>query len=101
MPNQQQPESVAFTSLSDAFRTHPVQDAALKKAVCAFVDEMRRAGLSVEQIVIQVKRAAATRSDPTFRALRSRANAPVDEQAIVNRAVTWCIEHYFEDARRA
>lgn len=101
MPNKQQPESVDLASLRDAFDTHPIDDVALKKAVCEFVDEMRRVGLSVEQTIIQVKRAAATRSDPVFRALRARANDPDDEQAIVNRAVTWCIERYFEDAPRA
>jgi hypothetical protein len=97
MRDMQHPASVDFTArLSESFRAHPLHDDVLKEAVCVYVDQMKRAGLSVEQIIIELKRAAATRSDPAFRALRGRGSDPTEETAILNRAVSWCIERYFE-----
>ena len=81
--------------LRAAYVAAPADDAELRSAVCASVDELTNAGLPIERIVIYIKRAADGGITPAFGAGRGRGWSGA-EQAVIDRAVTWCIERYFD-----
>jgi hypothetical protein len=60
---------------------HPEQEAALRLAVCNYVDAAKAAGMWPEQIVITVRN-AATAANPNL--------APM----ILERIIEWCLKHY-------
>jgi hypothetical protein len=58
------------------------------------VDEARSHGWPIERIIIEVKRISEVEDGPVFRALRNPLLRN-DARDLVNRVVTWCINHYF------
>lgn len=89
-----------FTEVSSQLRvalsTHPVDDGALRAAVCAYVDAARAQGWPVERVIIELKRIAESEDGPVNR--WSHATDRIDGQRVVARAVSWCVEHYFRGA---
>ena len=81
-----------------AFATRPINDEVLKAAVCAYADEAKRLGWPVERVIIEIKRISEAegglvhRSDPIDR---------IEGQRIVERVVTWCVEHYYRAVPRS
>ena len=71
---------------------------ALQGAVCAYPDEAKRLGWPVERVIIEIKRFSGVedglrfRSDPFDRA---------EGQRVVERVVTWCVEHYYRAVPRS
>ena len=67
----------------------------LQGPVCAFVDERRNDGWSIERVIVAVKQlteeAGVFRGDPG-RGLRV---PPRDAERLVTMLVTWCIEHFY------
>jgi hypothetical protein len=95
MPDQVRPDtSVEVSSrLRAAFLARPIDEAELKSAVAAYVDDAKAAGWPVERVIIFVKRIAEIEqgvakwsADPLKRSI---------EQQLVARAVTWCVQHYY------
>ena len=83
--------------LRAAFTARPLDDEALKIAVCAFADEGKRLGWPVERVIIEIKRISEVEDGPLYRP------EPLDRIAghrIVERVVTWCVEHYYRAVAR-
>lgn len=84
--------------LRAAFAVRPIDDEALKAAVSAYADEAKRLGWPVERVIISIKRISEVedgllyRPDPFDRA---------EGQRIVERVVTWCVEHYYRAVPRS
>ena len=69
---------------------------ALRSDLCAFVDERRAAGWSVERVIIAVKRAAL---DAGFDAgATSPGHNPNQYEKVLAEMVRWCIDHYYSPA---
>jgi hypothetical protein len=73
--------------------THP-DESEIRTAVCAFVDVVKPLGWPVERILVDVKGLATGEDSFLFRAWQSSAEQRAAE-GVLERAVTWCIEHYF------
>lgn len=86
------------TRLRAAFVARPIDDDVLKSAVCAYADEAKRLGWPVERVIIEIKRMSEIESGPIYRQERSDRT---QGQRIVERVVTWCVEHYYRAAPRA
>ena len=80
--------------LTTAFSSEPIEDSAVRDAVCAYVDEAKRRGWTIERVIIAVKTMAERDAGPLRRALKDPGRRTQAEQQI-NRAITWCINHYF------
>lgn len=83
-------------SLESAFREHVRTNSVdmLREAICVYVDAMRAEGQAVERVIIDVKRIARQAFiEPSY----SYWNSPLlgREDVIIERAVTWCIRHYY------
>ena len=84
--------------LRAAFAARPINDEVLKAAVCAYADEAKRMAWPVERVIIDIKRiseaagGAMNRTDPIDR---------MHGQRIVERVVTWCVEHYYRAVPRS
>ena len=79
--------------------SRPESTAELHAAVCAYVDAERTRGEPAERIIVSVK-AIAERARVT--ASRSRRASPLsmtDRDALLTRAVTWCIERYYQTGK--
>ena len=67
----------------------------LQGHVCAFVDERRKEGWSVERVIVAMKQLADEsgifRGDPG----RGPMLPPRDAERLVTTMVTWCIEHFY------
>jgi hypothetical protein len=61
---------------------------ALKKLICAAVDELKGMGWPIERIIIHVKEVASEAGLP-------RHSDPAGREAIVSDVVRWCIDRYF------
>lgn len=84
---------VAAARLRQLFAAQPANDDSLKSAVWAYVDEMKNSGATVERTIVDIKRIAEAEgitAAPGHR-LDMSASTPL------SRAITWCIERYFED----
>jgi hypothetical protein len=78
--------------LRAAFAVRPTDDDGLKAAVCDYADEAKRLGWPVERVIIEIKRIFEVEEAPLFRP------EPYDRlqgQRLVERVVTWCVEHYY------
>jgi hypothetical protein len=75
----------------------PVDEAALKAAVCEYADEGKRLGWPVERVIIDIKRISeAAGGFPHRPELFDR----IEGQRVVQRVVTWCVEHYYRAVPR-
>ena len=74
----------------------PESTSDLREAVCAYVDAERARAEPAERIIVSMK-AIAERARVT--ASRSRRASPLsmsDRDELLTRAVTWCIERYYQ-----
>jgi hypothetical protein len=75
----------------------PIDDNVLRTAVCDYADEAKNLGWPVERVIIEIKRIAEIEEGPLYRP------EPFDRlqgQRIVERVVTWCVEHYYRAVPR-
>lgn len=89
------PASEAAARLGSAFRSTPLEEKALKLAVCAYVDEAKRLGWSVERVLAEIKRIASADGSPLNRSNAVGAARRSEALRIANRAVRWCVEYYY------
>ena len=83
--------------LRAAFSVRPIDDDVLKAAVFGYADEAKRLGWPVERVIIDIKRISEVEEGPI------RRPHPFDRaegQRIVERVVTWCVEHYYRAGPR-
>jgi hypothetical protein len=85
----------ALTRLRDAFAARPLDESAIKGVVCSYVDEMKKVGATAERVIVDIKRAAEAAFDPSLSVGMRGPATPSEESLVLNRAVSWCIEHYF------
>ena len=83
--------------LRAAFTARPIDDEVLKVAVRGFADEAKRLGWPVERVIIEIKRISEVENGPMYRPLSFDR---VEGQRIVERVVTWCVEHYYRAVPR-
>ena len=75
--------------------SRPGSTSGLYDAICAYVDAERERAEPAERIIVSMK-AIAERA--RVAASRTRKSAPLamsDRDALLTRAVTWCIEEYY------
>jgi hypothetical protein len=84
----------ASSRLGKAFLAEHADESEIRNAVCALVDAAKPLGWPVERLIVEVKRLAEVENGFLFRARLSR-QARREAEAVLERAVTWCIEHYF------
>lgn len=83
----------ATAQLRSAFVMRPMDEPALRVAVCGYVDAAKVLGWPVERVIVEIKRVAEVENGPVH-----RSNDPADRldgQRVVARAVSWSVEHYF------
>ena len=76
--------------------SRPESTSELRDAVCAYVDAERARAEPAERIIVSIK-AIAERARVT--ASQSRRASPLsmsDRDELLTRAVTWCIERYYQ-----
>jgi len=76
--------------------SRPESTSVLREAVCAYVDAERARAEPAERIIVSMK-AIAERARVT--ASQSRRASPLsmsDRDELLTRAVTWCIERYYQ-----
>jgi hypothetical protein len=83
--------------LRAAFGSRPINDETLKAAVCAYADEAKRLGWPVERVIIDIKRISEVEEGPIY---RPEPFDRIEGQRIVERVVTWCVEHYYRAVAR-
>lgn len=88
-----EPFASAAISLRAAFSVSPIDESRLKSAVCGYVDEAKRHGWPVERVIVDIKRMAEIEEGPVMQA--REATKRLDAQALVSRAVTWAVDHYY------
>ena len=76
----------------------PIQDEVLKAAVCDYVDEAKQLGWPVERVIIEIKRLSEV-GDGSLHRLELYDR--IQGQRIVERVVTWCVEHYYRAVPRS
>jgi hypothetical protein len=87
------PLSSAAISVRAAFSVAPVDESMLKNAICGYVDEAKRMGWPVERVIVDIKRMAEAGDGPLMQA--RDATTRLDAQALISRAVTWAVDHYY------
>ena len=75
------PLVAAFSSLSIALKPH--EEEALREVVCTYVAAAKQAGMTPEQVIIEVKHAAQVSSIGVL-------------PSVMRRVVEWCLDKYFE-----
>jgi hypothetical protein len=85
----------AARRLRAAFVTKHPDESEIRNAVCAFVDAVKPLGWSIERVVVEVKRVAEVEDGFLFQARRARGTEMLGAERMLERTVTWCIEHYF------
>lgn len=95
VPQNSPAGSLSTTALRvrESFTTAPVDESRLKGAICAYVDEAKRQGWPVERVIVDIKRLAEIEDGPLMQA--RDATKRLDVQALVSRAVTWAVDHYY------
>ena len=86
--------STSLARLGTAFKRAPVDEGALRDAVCAYVDEMKQLGAPVERVIIDIKRVMHV---DEARGLRDPKRP--DARRLAEDAVSWCIAHYYKGKR--
>jgi hypothetical protein len=95
-PSASTPETLLLDALrATAWPLHPAAQSKLQAHVCAFVDDRRNEGWSVERVIIALKliadEAGLFRGDPRGIV----RNPPRDGARLVAVLVSWCIDHYY------
>ena len=85
----------AIARLRAAFASKPLDNDAIRGAVCGYVDEMKKGGAPVERVIVDIKQIAGLELGPEQMIGRPTAPEPSGESLALSRAVTWCIERYF------
>lgn len=95
VPHKTPTESLASaaTTMRAAFSVSPLDESQLKNAICAYVDEAKRQGWVVERVIVDIKRMAEIEEGPLAQA--RDATKRLDAQALISRAVTWAVDHYY------
>jgi hypothetical protein len=88
-----EPLASAAMLIRAAFSASPVDESQLRNAICGYVDEAKRQGWAVERVIVDIKRMAEIEEGPVMRA--REATTRLDAQALVSRAVTWAVDHYY------
>lgn len=78
---------------------HP-DESEIRNAVCAFVDVVKPLGWTVERVLIEVKRIAEIEEGFLFRARLQRGVEQREAERVLERTVSWCIDHYFWTPRK-
>ena len=86
--------SSAALRVREAFSASPMDESFLKNVVCAYVDEAKRMGWPVERVIVDIKRIAEVEDGPLFQS-RGDAAKRLDAHALISRAVTWAVDHYY------
>ena len=74
----------------------------IKEAVCAYVDAMKQRGVTVEHIMIDIKHAAEHDESALVSALKQGDYDAYDAgRRLLDRALTWCVDHYYWTERAA
>jgi hypothetical protein len=76
--------------------SRPGSTSALHDAVCAYVDSERARAEPAERIIVSIKAIAERARVTASRSRRSPPLAMSDRDAMLTRAVTWCIERYYQ-----
>src|SRR6185503_16673078 len=87
-------EAPTLEKLRAAFRSDPIDEAALKSVIDAYVDDRRKHNVHVEQVIREIRRVAEIEEGPIYRALyepdlRNHAHQ------LINRTIIWAFERYF------
>ena len=93
-PDKTQPDSAldAAARLRLALGAKPIDEGALKLAVCEYVEAMKKTGATVERGIVDLKRIAEAED---VQGATIDHVVDVSASTPVSRAVTRCIEHYF------
>lgn len=84
--------------LRAAFAVRSIDEAVLETAVCEYADEAKRLGWPVERVIIEIKRFSEIEEGPLH---RPEPYDRIQGQRIVERVVTWCVEHYYRAVPRS
>ena len=68
----------------------------LHEAICAYVDAERARAEPAERIIVSIKAIAERARVVASRSRRSPPLSMSDRDALLTRAVTWCIERYYQ-----
>ena len=88
-----EPLASAAISLRAALTVSPIDESQLRNAICGYVDEAKRMGWAVERVIVDIKRMSEIEDGPVMQA--RDATTRLDAQALVSRAVTWAVDHYY------
>lgn len=95
MPNENAHEVLrGEAALRAAFLTTPLDEGALRDAVCAYVDDAKHAGWPVERVIVALKRHSEIEDGPLYRLTRDPLQRHVAAD-VMRRLIKWCIDHYF------
>jgi hypothetical protein len=93
------------TALEHAFvlveGSRPGSTSGLYDAICAFVDAERARAEPAERIIVSIKAIAERARVAASRSRRATPLAMSDRDALLTRAVTWCIERYYQTGQRS
>lgn len=78
---------------------HP-DESEIRSAVCAFVDVVKPLGWTIERVLVEVKRIAEIEDGFLSRARLRRGVDQRDAERVLERTVSWCIDHYFWTPRK-
>jgi len=87
-------EAPTLEKLRAAFRSVPIDEASLKSAVDAYVDDRRKHNVHVEQVIQEIRRVAEIEDGPIYRALYE-PDLRDHARQLINRAIIWSFERYF------
>lgn len=94
------PQATTLGPLRTAFRSTPIDEATLKDAISAFVDERRGQNIHVERVIMEIRRLAEVEDGPIYRALYE-PDLRDHARQLINRAIMWTFERYFwSEARK-
>jgi len=81
--------------------SRPGSTSGLYDAVCAYVDAERARSETAERIIVSIKAIAERARVAASRSHRAVPLAMNDRDALLTRAVTWCIERYYQNGQRS
>ena len=79
--------------------SRPGSTSGLYDAVCAYVDAERERAEPAERIIVSIKAIAERARIAASRIRKSAPLAMSDRDALLSRAVTWCIERYYQNSQ--
>ena len=78
--------------------SRPESTSELHEAICAYVDAERARAEPAERIIVSIKAIAERARVLASRSRRSPLSMS-DRDALLTRAVTWCIERYYQSGQ--